>query len=380
MPMGRTLSVLRRGTVKSLKLRSVFIKARYSAPCSSPLCLKPCHVSSTLGSPGRISTPKILLSSLNRSRNVSGGSWLRKEAMEEKGLSKCRKDKDHDLWYGTGPLAEFRRVSMCHLSSAMAASTWCTRNAVGSSAWQRTLITDVHGARELHPPWMADHRGKSIGPDKLEVVASFCSLGDMLSAAGGCELSTTTRVITAWKKFMELLPVLSSRHLFFKTCGRVDSSCAECNVPSSETCPMTKPNLQRLQWQGNDQTDLQCQAARHCRHQIQWATCMAWHWGSGPHSEGQKAPLVRTCGMLQWCSCPRQLLTYRLMESVGLGSQTLMTWKELTERDGRERKFSAIKPYDRHNWRSGVRSAIRAASQLPGRGPTDVDVAPVPAR
>ena len=35
-------------------------------------------------------------------------------------------------------------------SSAMTASTGCTRNAVGSSAWQRTLITVVHSARELH--------------------------------------------------------------------------------------------------------------------------------------------------------------------------------------------------------------------------------------
>ena len=52
-------------------------------------------------------------------------------------------------------------------SSAMAASTGCTRNAVGSSFWQRTLITDVQGARELHAPWMADHREKSIEPDKL---------------------------------------------------------------------------------------------------------------------------------------------------------------------------------------------------------------------
>ena len=30
-------------------------------------------------------------------------------------------------------------------------------------------------------------------------------------------------------------------------------------------------------------------------------------------------------------------------------------------------------------WRSGVKSAMLAASQLYGRGPTDVDVAPVPA-
>ena len=56
-----------------------------------------------------------------------------------------------------------------------------------------------------------------------------------------------------------------------------------------------------------------------------------------------------------------------------------MTWKQLTERDCREWKLSAINPPDRNMWRSGVRSAMRAASQLSGRGPTDVDVAPIPA-
>ena len=30
-------------------------------------------------------------------------------------------------------------------------------------------------------------------------------------------------------------------------------------------------------------------------------------------------------------------------------------------------------------WRSSVRSAMRAASQLSGRGPIDVNVAPLPA-
>ena len=56
-----------------------------------------------------------------------------------------------------------------------------------------------------------------------------------------------------------------------------------------------------------------------------------------------------------------------------------MTWKQLTERDRREWKLSAIDPHDRDTWRSGVRSAMRAASQLPGREPTVVDMAPVPA-
>ena len=56
-----------------------------------------------------------------------------------------------------------------------------------------------------------------------------------------------------------------------------------------------------------------------------------------------------------------------------------MSWKQLTERDCREWKLSAIDPQDRASWRSGVRSAMRAASQLLGRGPTVVDIAPIPA-
>ena len=50
-----------------------------------------------------------------------------------------------------------------------------------------------------------------------------------------------------------------------------------------------------------------------------------------------------------------------------------MTWKQLTERDCREWKLSAINPHDRRTWGSGVRSAMRSASQLFGRGPTDVN-------
>ena len=48
--------------------------------------------------------------------------------------------------------------------------------------------------------------------------------------------------------------------------------------------------------------------------------------------------------------------------------------QQLTERDCREWKMSAMDARDRHTWRSGMRSAMHAASQLPVRGTTDVDV------
>ena len=75
---------------------------------------------------------------------------------------------------------------------------------------------------------------REVRPDKLEVVASFCNLGDMLSAAGGCELSTTTHVKTAQKKFKELLPVLSSRHLALSRHMAVCTALAcgaKCSMP-----------------------------------------------------------------------------------------------------------------------------------------------------
>ena len=59
-----------------------------------------------------------------------------------------------------------------------------------------------------------------------------------------------------------------------------------------------------------------------------------------------------------------QHVIYRLV-AVGAGRPKL-TWKKLTERDCRECKLTTVDPQERSTWRSGVRSAMCAASQLPG--------------
>ena len=61
--------------------------------------------------------PITLLSSLNRSRNMSQEALdLERSNGKERTESKCRIDEDHDLQYGPEPPAEFRRVSMHRLS------------------------------------------------------------------------------------------------------------------------------------------------------------------------------------------------------------------------------------------------------------------------
>ena len=186
------------------------------------------------------------------------------EAMKKKGL-RVNAGKKKIMNCGTG-------LDLLQSSSEFPCAVCCT--GVGSNSifckgckhWVKcsglkrlTEDPDYRCIRRQGTACLLDDRPQTeiqVGPDKLEEVASFCHLGDMLSAAGGCELSTTSRVKTAWK-FKKLKPVLSSRHLSFKARGRVYSSCVESvMLYASETWPLTKPSLQRLQ--RNDQTDLQC--------------------------------------------------------------------------------------------------------------------------
>ena len=68
-----------------------------------------------------------------------------------------------------------------------------------------------------------------------------------------------------------------------------------------------------------------------------------------------------------------QHVIYRLMRVVGREAQANM---EETDRDCRNWKLTKVDPQERSTWRSGLSSAMRAASQLHGKGPTDVDDAP----
>ena len=86
-------------------------------------------------------------------------------------------------------------------------------------------------------------REVQVGPDKLKVVASFCYLGDMLSIAGGCEISTTTRenhleeVQGAANSFLFTPP------LFQDTWPCVKLLCAERNDPCQLDLAIDKTKL-----------------------------------------------------------------------------------------------------------------------------------------
>ena len=85
-----------------------------------------------------------------------------------------------------------------------------------------------------------------IGGETLEVVDKFCYLGDMISVGAG--ESSVARIRSGWKKFRELLPLLTSRVFSLRTRGRAFEACVRSVVLyGSETWPVKEEDLVRLE-------------------------------------------------------------------------------------------------------------------------------------
>ena len=158
---------------------------------------------------------------------------------EEKGLSKCRKDKDHDLWYGPGPPAVFRLVSCAVCRTGVGSNIifcngckhWVHKKCSGIKCLTKDpdyRCTRYRGT--ARPLDSRPQREVQVKPIELGVVASSCYLGDMLSAADGCKLSTTTHLKT-WKKFKVATSSLFPLPLFQDMWPCVQVLCVERNAP-----------------------------------------------------------------------------------------------------------------------------------------------------
>ena len=94
----------------------------------------------------------------------------------------------------------------------------------------------------------------------LDVVDSFCYLGDTIGAGGGCDLSVITRIRTAWGKFRELLPILTSRALSYITRGQIYSTyirtvllyASECWAPNvNDLLKLQRNDRAMIRWTCN---------------------------------------------------------------------------------------------------------------------------------
>ena len=285
--------------------------------------------------------------------------------------SKCRKDEDHDLWYGPGPLAEVRlsfHVPTVALEwaatapSATAASTGCTRNAVGKALdkgpWLEMYTVPGNctpfewQTTEGSPSWTWQPGGGSFLLLPRRHALSSWWLWTFNHNL--CENRLEEVQGAATSSFFPP-PVLQG------TCLHVQLLCAERNAPCQWDLASDKPKppMSAAKWQGNDQTALQCQAAR-----------------------------------------SNELLAQLGIEDLDLIlKERRLCWYGHVERPNSAIKTAFDLQADGGSWQRGIAESGSSQlstlmtdipgdlvwdlpyvqCQLPGRGPTDVDVAPVPA-
>ena len=198
-----------------------------------------------------------LLSSLNRSRNVSGGL-----AMEEKGL-RINVGKTKIMICGTGldllqSSGEFP-CAVCH--------TGVGSNSIFCNSCKHWVHKKCSGFKHLTKD--PDYRCTRCQGTARRLDGRL-QRGPTWQAGGGSFLLLPRRHALSSQWLWTFNHNMCENHL-----EEVQGAATNSFFPSA------------AKWQGNDQTDLQCQATRHSHQQIQGATCAAWHWGSGPHFEGE---------------------------------------------------------------------------------------------
>ena len=305
----------------------------------------------------------------------------------ERTESKCRKDEDHDLLYRPGPPAEFRRVSMRCLSH------W--------SGQQQHLLQRLQalGAKEMQWAQVLD-KGPWI---QMYMVPGNCTpLGRQTTEgspsltwqAGGDNflLLPCRHALSSWwlwtlnhntcENHLEevqgaAISSLFPPPLFQDTWPRVQLLCVERNAPCQWDLAIDNSNLQRLQRNNRAMIEKICNVKQQDIVTTRSNKLLA-QLGIEDLDLILKERRLRYYGhkTLQWCSQDSLWPT---------GWWKVWAWEaqddmEAADREGLQRVEALVyRPSWKHTWRSGVRSAMHAASQLPGRGPTDVDVAPVPA-
>ena len=98
-----------------------------------------------------------------------------------------------------------------------------------------------HLKRQPMGPIMIDNK-------EIDVVDKFCYLGDMISAEGGAEESIATRIRCGWKKFRELLPLLTTKGFSLRSKGAFYQACIRSVIVyGGETWAVREEDLSRLE-------------------------------------------------------------------------------------------------------------------------------------
>ena len=195
----------------------------------------------------------------------------------------------------------------------------------------------------------------------LDVEASFCYLGDMLCAGGGCELAIITRCCTAWGKFKKLLPILTSKHVSLLTRGKLFEACVRAAMLHGrcEAWAPSSSDLQRLR--------------RNDRAMVRWicgvkpddgvdTDVLYGKLGIHEVTASLRARRLRWYGHVERAtSCTNSITKLPIPGTRGRG-RPRKSWSDCVRDDLEACSLGGTDPQNRGAWRAGVRRSSRLLS------------------
>ena len=192
-----------------------------------------------------------------------------------------------------------------------------------------------------------------IGGEPVEVVDGFCYLGDALSAGGGCERAIIARTRSAWGKFKELLPLLTSRSISLNRRGKLYESCVRRVMLYGCQCwAPTQKDLDRLV--RTDRTMIRWMANVRLEQHISSDSLLS-RFGITPINEIARRDRLRWYGHV----CRSDDCIGRVT-SLDVGGRPRRgrprkTWSEVISNDRRNWGMLDADPLDRYEWRKRTR-------------------------
>ena len=199
-----------------------------------------------------------------------------------------------------------------------------------------------------------------LAGESFSCVEEFCYLGDMICAGGGAEASSVARVRSGWKKFRELLPLLTKRGVSFRVKGQLYAACVRSvMLYGSETWAVKEEDVRRLKRTEMGMMRWMCGASLNDRRGGGRITGDELRGRLGLEDIG----VVMRRGRLRWFGHVERMEENNWVKRVrGVNVEGAVargrpkkTWDEVIQRDLRDLGLNRETARDRAVWRATIR-------------------------